>query len=356
MDCTMDFVLVDDTLVYCAKDGIYQTLLDKPGSVKKLLPYPESYIENLPSAGKANVYIDQSTENPVLNIFLFKHYGPYALNLRHALAFSNPAENMNDITIGNARALYREYDDGYAYLSWPNQFIGPNAVTVFMQEGTQTQFHDNPYMFGYRGVYPNTLEEHNRLERYNDKLFCLVSRYHETEDGYPNLYELDYKTGDYQPLFDYVVDDFVIDGHFLYFLSENMLYQHNLDTDVTTPLTEANVLQCTGPAYEFLTQTSGKTANCSLAALYNNVFYVSPNQRLYQLGKDTPVYDVPIYFLQQQENYLIAFLQTGKETYQTAVLDSSGNELLNIPGINRLSIENNIVIYSNGRHLYQNTL
>ena len=60
-----------------------------------------------------------------------------------------------------------------------------------------------------------------------------------------------------------------------------------------------------------------------------------------------------IYFLQQQENYLIAILQTGDKIYQTVVLDGFGKELLNIPGINRLSIENNIVIYSDGNHLYQ---
>lgn len=353
MDRTMDFVLIDDTLVYCAEDGIYQTVLDNPENAEKLLPYPESYTDNLPRAGKANVFVDQSTENPVLNVFLFKHYGPYALNLRHALDSANPAENINDITIGNARALYKEYEDGYAYLSWPNQFIGPNAVTVFMQDGTQILFHDSPYMFGYRGVYPDTLEEHNRLERYKDKLYCLVSRYHETEGNYPNLYELDCKSGSYRPLFDYVVEDFVIDKQLLYFLSDDMLYQHNLDTDVTKPLTEAKVLQCTGQVHEFLTQTSFKTSNCSLAALNNNIFYVSPGQRLYQLGKDTPVYNVPIYFLQQQENYLIAILQTGDKIYQTVVLDGFGKELLNIPGINRLSIENNIVIYSDGNHLYQ---
>jgi len=118
-------------------------------------------------------------------------------------------------------------------------------------------------------------------------------------------------------------------------------------------LTEAKVLQCTGQVHEFLTQTSFKTSNCSLVALNNNIFYVSSGQRLYQLGKDTPVYNVPIYFLQQQENYLIAILQTGDKIYQTVVLDGFGKELLNIPGINRLSIENNIVIYSDGNHLYQ---
>ena len=356
MDCSMDFALVNDSLVYCAKDGIYQTTLNNPESVKELLPYPEGYLENLPSAGKANVYIDQSTEYPVLNVFLFKYYEPRALNLRHTLAFSNPAENMNDITIGNGRTLYRKYDDGYAYLSWPNQFVGPNAVSIFMQDGTTKKFHDSPYMFGYRGVYPDTLEEHNRLERYNNKLYCLVSQYHETKGGYPNLYELDYKTGHYQPLFNYIVEDFAVNKQFLYFLSENTLYQYDLNTDIITPLTEVMILQCTGQVYEFLSQTSGKTANCSLAVFDNNIFYINPEQKLCQSEKDTPLYDMPICFLQQQEDYLIAILKNKKESYQTVLLDSSGHECLRISGINRVSIENNLVLYCDGKHLYQEIL
>ena len=62
---------------------------------------------------------------------------------------------------------------------------------------------------------------------------------------------------------------------------------------------------------------------------------------------------MPICFLQQQEDYLIAILKNKKESYQTVLLDSSGHECLRISGINRVSIENNLVLYCDGKHLYQ---
>lgn len=352
MDVTMDFALVGDNLIYCTEDGIYRTNLKQTENDTPLLLYPEDYVKNLPASRKPNVYIDQSTETPVLNVSLFRYYGfPLAINLKQTIATETPEKLC---LIGEHRALYRDFGNTQAYLVWSNQFVGPNAVYVTHEE-TETVFHESPYLFGYNGLYPN-MDEHNRLEHYQNKLYCLVSKYLETENNYPNLYELDYVTKSVTPFTDYIVDDFVVDENHLYFLSGNLLYHYNLDSGFTEALTEAKNLSCTDSVQDFLCKTSQKTANCSLVAIGGNIFYVNTQQNLCCLHQENPIYTDPICFLQQQENYLVAILQIGENAYKTVVIDANGTELLSLTGINRLSIEDTTVVYSDGKHLYNATL
>ena len=348
MDTTMDFALVDDSLVYCAKDGIYSANLNQLEDYKLLFAYPESYLNNLPNAGKANVSIDQTTHNATLTVNLFKHYGfPITIDLNASIT---PATSAQNTIIANERGLYRTFGEEEAYIVWPNQFVGPNAI-YFTKENSTTIFSEYPYMFGYKGLYPNAIE-HNRLIYYQNKLYCLISKYHKTNINYPNIYQLDCLTGDIKPLIDYTVDDFVINNHHLYFLSQNMLYYYDFDTEAVNALTPAKELHCPQSIQDFFTQTSNKTINCSLAAIDNNIFFINSNNNLCLLNKDTPISNLPICFFQQQENYIIAILQEKENDYITYIIDSNGYIVLTLPDINRVSIENNTVFYSNGAHVF----
>ena len=60
MDLSLDFALVDGNLVFCRKDGIYCIDVSNPENLRRLVPFPESGVENSSAFGEPFVYMENN--------------------------------------------------------------------------------------------------------------------------------------------------------------------------------------------------------------------------------------------------------------------------------------------------------
>lgn len=343
MDLTRDFVLVDNTLFYSTTDGIYKTNLQQPEQRSLWLAYPDKLIQT-PSYGKPSIYYERDGDNVYLNFYVFKlNASTYHMN--------QTMEQTNPASVDYGFGCYRDFGNKQALIAWPNRFVGPNYVAVW-QNGEMIPFSQPSYWFGYS--MEGRLRK-NRLFSYQDKLYFLAFADDEnSSENKTQLYELNCTTQTMQPLLDLPVDDFTIEGNLLYLVSHGKLYQYNLDTGQYTLLTACAYVNTTGTAKEFLEQSSDMNRSQSVVALQGNVFYVSQKQRqLCLFSQEKPICQQPVTYFRQEGDYVIAVLQTNNTTYETVIIDASGQVQLRLPMLAKVSIDDNTMIYSDGNHLYR---
>lgn len=346
MDLTRDFALLDGTLFYSTADGIYKTSLQQLEQRSLWLAYPDKLIQT-PSYGKPSIYYERDGDNVYLNFYVFK-LDASTYHVNQTMKQTNPA------SVDCGSGCYRDFGDKQALISWPNQFAGPNYVTVW-QNDEKISFSQPSYWFGYR--MEGRLRK-NRLFSYHDKLYLMAFADDENSpENKTQLYELNCTTQTMQPLLGLPVDDFTVEGNLLSLVSHGKLYQYNLDTGQYTLLTACAYVNATGTAKEFLEQSSDMNRSQSVVVLQGNVFYVSQKRRqLCLLSQDEPICSPSVAYLRQEGNYIVAVLQTNNNAYETVIVDANGQVKLRLPMLAKVSIDDNTIIYSDGNHLYRHSI
>lgn len=340
-DLTLDFALVGDTLVYCASDGIYKTDINHPEQRKVWIAYPTL------RTSKPSIYISQSGNDPTMIYYIFKSVDAKTFLLKQDLLRKDPLENT---TLKQAGGYYHDFGDIQAFLAWPNQLVGPNYIVIW-HNGQQIHFNEQPFMFGYNGF-----QQTPRLFRYQDNLYFAAS--YKTENGPvpAKIYTLNYKTNQLKLVENQEIDDFTILDNQLYFLAQGTLYQHNLDTAQCIALSQASAIMATEQVNTFMQQSSGINQSQSIIATQNHLFYLNKYHQLCLLQQKKTLYRQQVQFLQQQEDYIVVILQIWQGHYRTVILDKTGKEILTLPMMAKISIENDIIVYTNGHHLYKQKL
>lgn len=343
IDLSLDFALVDGNLVFCAQDGIYYADVSNPEHRHCLVPYPKSYVENIPAAGEPFIYMENNCGNVTVSYSIFHHLAPATMLLNRAITAEQP---LLQAVVGDGAGCYREFEHHTVFASWPQYTSAANAILVTDKNGNQQCLFQQPfYWFAYRPSGRSS-----RLFQYDNRLYCFVSR--ENPPLQANLYQLDCITGNFQPLVDAIVSDFVVADKHLYYIAHGKLYRYNLDTQQCLELAACQALHCTGAVDAFLNHASCNHS-VSLVALDSNVFYVNPKQQLCLLTQSQPLYTDTLCFLQQQDQFIVAVLQNKHGQYHTVVIDRDGSEILSLSMLAKVAVDQHYMIYTDGNHLYR---
>lgn len=343
MDLSLDFALVDGNLVFCRKDGIYCIDVSHPDNPRCLVPFPESGVENYSAVGEPFVYMENNHGNVTVSYFIFHALLPTTMLLNRAIISEEP---LLQAVVGDGAGCYREFEDTTVFASWPYAIFVASAVLVTdKHSGQQRRFHQPPYLFAYQPSGKSS-----RLFQYGDYLYCFVSK--EKGSIQANLYQLDCLTGDFQPLIDTIVGDFVVEDKNLYYIAHGKLYHYNLDTQQCSELAACQILHCPEAVDAYLNHASCNHS-VSIIVLEDNIFYVNPKQQLCLLAQSAPLYTDTLCFLQQQDQFIVAVLQNKRGAYRTVVLEQNGKEILALPMLAKVAVDRNCIIYTDGKHLYR---
>ena len=132
MDLSLDFALVDGNLVFCAKDGIYCVDVSNPENRQCLVPYPQSYVENIPATGEPFVYMENDHGNVTVSYSIFHHLAPTTMLLNRAITTDQPTLQA---VVGDGMGCYREFERHTVFASWPQYTSAASAIWVTDENG-----------------------------------------------------------------------------------------------------------------------------------------------------------------------------------------------------------------------------